>query len=67
VLPGDKPAPLPTAAPNTYPQWNPMTAYVAGARVQAGLVPYQAKWWTQGQRPGAVVAGGSPWVLVYPS
>jgi chitinase len=67
VLPGDKPAPLPTAAPNTYPQWNPMTAYVAGARVQAGLIPYQAKWWTQGQRPGAVIAGGSPWVLVYPS
>jgi chitinase len=67
VLPGDKPAPLPTAAPNTYPQWNPMTAYVAGARVQVGLVPYQAKWWTQGQRPGGVMAGGSPWVLVYPS
>ncbi|MBI1378391.1 MAG: glycosyl hydrolase family 18 [Frankiales bacterium] len=66
VLPGDTPAPLPTLAPGTYPQWDPAQAYVAGSRVQLGLVPYQAKWWTQGQKPGVAVSGGSPWVLVAP-
>ena len=64
VLPGDTPAPLPTLPAGTYPQWKPNQAYVAGSRVQLGLVPYQAKWWSQGQRPGVTRAGGSPWVLV---
>ena len=67
VLPGDTPAPPPTMAPNTYDQWNASTPYLAGSRVQVGLVPYEAKWWTQGQRPGDTFSGGSPWVLVYPS
>lgn len=66
VLPGDTPAPLPTVAPNTYPEWDPDVAYVAGSRVQRDLVPYQAKWWTQGQMPGVPVSGGSPWIVVYP-
>lgn len=66
VLPGDTPAPLPTLPPNTYAQWDPQQVYVAGDRVQLGLVPYEAKWWTQGQRPGEPVAGGSPWLLVIP-
>ncbi|MDI1289489.1 MAG: glycosyl hydrolase family 18 protein [bacterium] len=66
VLPGDTPAPLPTVAPNTYPEWDPDVAYVAGSRVQLDLVPYQAKWWTQGQKPGVPVSGGSPWIVVYP-
>jgi chitinase len=66
VLPGDTPAPLPTVAANTYPQWDAATGYVAGSRVQLGLVPYQAKWWTQGQRPSDAVSGGSPWMLVNP-
>lgn len=67
VLPGDKPAPLPTLPPNTYAQWNAEQSYVAGTRVQLGNVPYEAKWYTQGQKPGVAVAGGSPWVLVYPT
>ncbi len=66
VMPGDTPAPLPTLPEGTYPQWDPAEAYVAGTRVQLGLVPYQAKWWTQGQEPGENVAGGSPWILVMP-
>lgn len=66
VLPGDTPAPLPTLPAGTYPQWDATTAYVGGARVQVGLVPYVAKWWSQGQEPGVAVPGGSPWVLVYP-
>jgi chitinase len=67
VLPGDTPAPLPTLPAGSYPQWNATQAYVAGTRVQLGLVPYEATWWTQGQQPGTSVAGGSPWVLVLPS
>lgn len=66
VLPGDTPAPLPTLPPGTYPQWDATRAYVAGSRVQRGTVPYQAKWWTQGQEPGTTIPGGSPWVLVVP-
>lgn len=66
VLPGDTPAPLPTLPAGTYPQWDPAAAYVGGSRVQVGLVPYVAKWWSQGQEPGVPVPGGSPWVLVYP-
>lgn len=67
VLPGDTPAPLPTLPAGSYPQWNASEAYVAGTRVQVGLVPYAAKWWSQGQEPGTAVAGGSPWVLVLPA
>ncbi len=64
VLPGDTPAPLPTLPAGSYPQWDPEEVYVAGSRVQLDLVPYEAKWWTQGQKPGVAIAGGSPWVLV---
>jgi chitinase len=67
VLPGDTPAPLPTLPAGSYPQWSSTQAYVAGSRVQLGLVPYEAKWWSQGQQPGVPVAGGSPWVLVMTS
>lgn len=66
VLPGDRPAPLPTLPEGSYPQWDAEVAYPEGSRVQLGLVPYEAKWWTQGQEPGAAVPGGSPWVLVFP-
>ncbi len=66
VLPGDTPAPKPTLPAGTYPRWSPTRAYVAGSRVQLGLVPYQAKWWSQGQEPGRSVAGGSPWLIVVP-
>lgn len=66
VLPGDRPAPLPTLPANTYPQWDEEQAYTAGTRVQVDLVPYEAKWWTQGQKPGTAIAGGSPWMLVIP-
>ena len=66
VLPGDKPAPLPTLPANTYPTWKAKSVYNKGQRVQVGRVPYEAKWWTQGQPPGEPVAGGSPWVLVSP-
>lgn len=67
VLPGDRPAPLPTLPAGTYPDWDPEKAYQAGDRVLLDQVPYAAKWWTQGQEPGTSVPGGSPWVLVIPA
>ncbi|MBD3784709.1 MAG: glycosyl hydrolase family 18 [Micrococcales bacterium] len=66
VLPGDTPAPLPTVPAGTYPAWDPKQTYTAGMRVQLGLVPYEAKWWSQGQKPGESAVGGSPWLLVTP-
>ncbi|MDN4481783.1 glycosyl hydrolase family 18 [Demequina muriae] len=67
VLPGDTPAPLPTLPEGSYPQWDEEEVYTAGSRVQLGLVPYEAKWWTQGIEPGVSVEGGTPWVLVMPA
>lgn len=67
VLPGDRPAPLPTLPAGTYPEWDAEAVYVAGDRVLLDQVPYEAKWWSQGQEPGTPVEGGSPWVLVIPA
>ena len=67
VLPGDKPAPLPTLPAGSYPDWDAEEVYVAGDRVLLDLVPYEAKWWTQGQKPGVAIEGGSPWLLVLPA
>jgi len=67
VLPGDRPAPLPTLPAGTYPQWDPATVYTEGQRVQLDLVPYQAKWWTKGDSPDeGTSAGLKPWTLVQP-
>ncbi|MCL3861024.1 chitinase [Actinotalea sp. K2] len=64
VMPGDTPAPLPTLPAGSYPEWDPEEVYQAGTRVLLDQVPYEAKWWSQGQEPGVAIAGGSPWVLV---
>ncbi len=63
VLPGEKPIPQPTLAPGTYPNWTGTTAYNTGDRVLFNGVPYQAKWWNQGQSPAAASsnADASPW------
>ncbi len=64
VLPGEKPVPPPTLPAGTYPNWSPTAIYTAGQRVLLDGVPYQAKWWNQGQSPAAAASDpdGSPWV-----
>jgi len=64
VLPGEKPIAQPTLPPGTYPNWDGGTAYNTGTRVLFNGVPYQAKWWNQGQSPAAASsnADNSPWV-----
>ena len=67
VLPGDTPAPTPTLPAGTYPEWARAEVYVAGSRVMLDGVGYQAKYWTQGNQPGALPATpqeSSPWELL---
>ncbi len=67
VLPGDHPAPLPTVPAGTYPEWSAAAIYNTGARVQIDKVPYQAKWWTQGDKPGTGSPSASPWTMIMPT
>jgi len=63
VLPGEKPIPQATLPAGTYASWSGTTAYNTGQRVLFDGVPYQAKWWTQGDSPAAASsnANDSPW------
>ncbi|WP_431220557.1 chitinase [Leifsonia xyli] len=63
VLPGETPIPQPTLPAGTYPTWAGQTAYDKGQRVLFDGVPYEAKWWTQGDSPEAASANpdSSPW------
>ncbi len=64
VLPGEKPIPQPTLPAGTYPNWTGTAVYNTGDRVLFNGVPYQAKWWNQGDSPAAAASNpdGSPWV-----
>jgi chitinase len=64
VLPGEHPASTPTLAAGTYPAWRANRVYEGGDRVLHHGVGYQAKWWTQGDAPDALVATpyDSPWM-----
>jgi chitinase len=63
VLAGEKPIPQATLPAGTYPDWAGTDVYTAGARVLFDGVPFQAKWWNQGQSPAAAAsnADNSPW------
>jgi chitinase len=63
VLPGEHPVALPTVKAGTFPTWTAGRIYVAGDRVLFQGGGYQAKWWTQGDTPGAAVLNPSdtPW------
>ena len=63
VLPGETPIPQPTLPAGTYPNWVGTGQYDKGARVLFDGVPFEAKWWTQGESPEAASANpdSSPW------
>jgi chitinase len=64
VLAGETPIPVPTVAPGTYPDWSGTSIYDKGNRVLFAGVPYEAKWWNQGESPEAYSTSpdSSPWV-----
>jgi len=66
VLPGEKPVPQLTLPAGTYSQWSGVEIYEEGQRVLFNSVPYQAKWWTQGDSPAAASSNpdSSPWVAL---
>ena len=66
VLPGEKPIPQPTVPPGTYPIWSGTVIYDVGQRVIFNGIPYQAKWWTQGDSPAASTSSpdSSPWIAL---
>lgn len=66
VLPGEKPIPQPTLPPGTYPTWSGTEIYNEGDRILFNGIPYQAKWWTQGDSPAAATSNpdSSPWVVL---
>jgi len=63
VLPGEKPIPQPTLPTGTYPNWSGTATYNTGQRVLFNGVPYQAKWWNEGDSPAAASSDPdtSPW------
>ncbi|MCP2369499.1 chitinase [Agromyces terreus] len=66
VLPGETPIPVPTVPPGTYPEWQGDTVYNQGDRVLFDGLPYEAKWWTQGDSPreSEVDPDSSPWAAI---
>jgi chitinase len=64
VLPGEKPVPQAKLPEGTYPDWSGTNTYNTSDRVLFNGVPYQAKWWNQGQSPAAATSNpdSSPWV-----
>lgn len=66
VLPGEKPIAQATLPAGTYPNWSGTATYNTSDRVLFDGVPYQAKWWNQGQSPAAASSNpdASPWVAL---
>lgn len=66
VLPGETPIPIPTLEPGTFPDWSGSATYEKGARVLFDGLPYEAKWWTQGDSPQAaeIDPDSSPWMAL---
>lgn len=64
VLPGEKPIKQITLPKGILPEWSGTKQYNAGAKVMFEGVPYQAKWWTQGDSPAisSLNPTTSPWV-----
>lgn len=67
VLASDRPPVLPTSAPGTYPDWATDAAYRQGDKVLRAGLAYEAKYYSQGADPAAVLSdpAGSPWKALY--
>lgn len=67
VLRTDRAPEIPKSPPGTHPRWAAPEIYHAGQKILYDGLPYQAKWWTQGDVPGEPGAGGavSPWRPLY--
>lgn len=64
VLPGDTPR-VPILLPaGTYTDWAADIAYRSGDRVLVDDVPFEAKWWTQGDAPGVQSVDDVPWRIL---
>ncbi|HEX4402215.1 MAG TPA: carbohydrate-binding protein [Galbitalea sp.] len=63
VLKGEKPVVQPSVPAGTYPTWDGATVYNTGDRAIFDGIPYQAKWWNQGDSPAAASSNpdSSPW------
>jgi chitinase len=59
VLPGEHPAKAVAVVKGKFPAWSPEATYLKGDKVLFGGLPYQAKWWTHGDKPDAHVS--TPW------
>ncbi|MBF4571167.1 glycosyl hydrolase family 18 [Herbiconiux sp. VKM Ac-1786] len=66
VLPGETPYTPPTLPAGAYPEWSGTSIYEEGDRVLFENIPFEAKWWTQGDSPAATErdSDGSPWVAL---
>jgi chitinase len=63
VLPNETPVPQQTLPAGTYPTWDGNGKYDTGQRVLFNGIPYQAKWWNEGESPAAAASNPdtSPW------
>ncbi len=63
VLPGEKPFEPVTLPVGTYPDWSGTEVYEEEDRVLFDGMPFESKWWNQGESPAAVSADpdSSPW------
>jgi chitinase len=63
VLPSDHAPKMPVLPAGTYPAWSPHRGYQPGDNVLCQGLPYQAKWYNQGQSPTEEASDpyGSPW------
>ncbi len=63
VLEGEKPQEAVTLPEGVYPEWQGVDVYDKGQRILFDGIPYESKWWNQGDSPEAYAADpdSSPW------
>lgn len=66
VLAGETPIEVPTLPYGVYDEWKGTAIYEKGTRVTFDGVPFEAKWWNQGDSPEATSSDpdSSPWVAL---